>query len=51
MLNIFAETFRIATRTERPWLRDAFISEPRNRQHKPEDRFFWQGRSWREDRH
>jgi hypothetical protein len=46
MLNIFAETFRIATFTDRPWLRDSLQREPRDAARATRNRWFWQGRRW-----
>ena len=53
MLNIFAETFRIATFTDRPWLRDSLQREPRSlaRRDDAERRWFWQGRRWQAPDH
>jgi hypothetical protein len=45
MMNIFAETFRILTRTEYRWSKGNF--PPQTRQYRPEDRWFWMGRQWR----
>lgn len=45
MLNILAETFRIATFTDRPWLRDSLQREPRSAAQAAR-RWFWQGRRW-----
>jgi hypothetical protein len=45
MMNTFAETFRILTRTEYRWTKGNF--PPQTRQYRPEDRWFWMGRQWR----
>jgi hypothetical protein len=43
MLSIVAESFRIATRTDRPWLSGSFLTEPRQAERRRRDRWFWEG--------
>jgi hypothetical protein len=50
MLNIFAETFRIATFTDTPWVHDETVAEPPHRRRPVKtDRWFWSGRGARRD--
>lgn len=43
MLSIFADTFRIATRTDQPWLSQTFQAHP-ERGPRLLDRWQWKGR-------
>lgn len=45
MLTILADTFRIATLTDRPWDRDTLAPERRLADRRRLDRWFWQGRT------
>ena len=46
MLNILAQTFRIATRTDDPRGYRDRDAPPRFRPLAEEDKWFWQGRRW-----
>jgi hypothetical protein len=46
MLSILADTFRIASRTEQPWMRQSFKPDLRAGHDHEADLYFWRGRNW-----
>jgi hypothetical protein len=50
MLSILADTFRIATFTDRPWLHDSMQREPRTAAQVARQ-WFWRGRCWQAPDH